>query len=501
MRKRFAAFISLLCVAMSLNFCLISCSGQSDDSANSSDGVSANSSQSDSEDGSEQFNVNYNVSYTPVYFDGKNVTNTVTKLGDGVNMVANRIPLNNSTVAIVHTIEIDLSKAEIHAGTISNKRSTWYPEIATPYSMMTAYENDSGKTVLATVNADFFGATCLNALVKDGCILKDGHTITTTADYEDTYLYTDLKADVPASAPMLFGVNGKGEAQIAPIVGYEGDVTSAEVKKKLVTSKLSYELIAKDKVYEVYENNTTQDVGTSVIFHTSSVAKRKFAAGSIVYKVDIEEDYTDMVILERTVLDAAESYKATAKEGYVVVDPSFTGDDAICGLEEGDSITIAVTSDDGTWNGYETILGCRQALVMDGEMAYTYKNGEKICTVTLENTNGAQSENVPRTAIGLKQDGTVVVFAVEALRYGSPSVIKDITEDDSYGLSLPQLADFMIYYGIETGANFDGGGSTQLIARRGADSEAEVVIRSSDTGSYTLAASRKVMNTLMVTTK
>lgn len=491
MKIRSTAIISFFCVVISLNFFLGSCSGRSDISENPA---------SDSER-REEFKADYNISYTPVYFDGKTVTNTVTNLGDGVNMIANRITLNDSSVAIVHTVEIDLKKAEIHAGTISDKRSGWYPETATPYSMMTAFETNSGKTVLATVNADFFGATCLNALVKDGCILKDGHTITTTTDYEDTYLYTDLNADVPASAPMLFGVNGKGEAQIAPVIRYEGDVTSAEVKKKLVTSKLSYELTAKDKTYNVYENNTTQNLENSIIFHTSSVSKRKFAAGSIVYKVDIKDNYTDMVILEKTVLESEASYKATASEGYVVVDPSFAGDETVCALETGDSITVAVTSDDGTWYGYETILGCRQALVMDGEMAYTYKNGEKICTVSLENTNGAQKENVPRTAVGVKKDGTVVVFAVEALRYGSPTVIKDIKEEDSYGLNLLQLADFMIYYGIETGANFDGGGSTQLIARQGADSEAEVVIRSSDTGSYTLAASRKVMNTLMVTTK
>ncbi len=367
--------------------------------------------------------------------------------------------------------------------------------------MMTAYEKDSGEKVLATVNADFFGATCLNALVKDGCILKDGHTITSTDDYEDSFLYTDSKADVPASAPMLFGVNGEGKAQIAPIVQYEGDVTSAEVKKKLVTSKLSYELTAQDKTYEIYENNASQDVENAVIFHTSPVSKRKFPEGSVVYKVDITDDYTDMSILEKTVLESSESYKATDSEGYIVVDPSFVGDESIRELNAGDSVTVQVTSDDGTWNGYETILGCRQALVMDGEMAYTYQNGEKICTVTLENSNGAQSENVPRTAVGLKEDGTLVVFAVESLRYGNSHVIGDIKEDDSYGLNLPQLADFMIYYGIETGANFDGGGSTQLIARQGADADPKVIIRSSDTGSYTLAASRKVMNTLMVTTK
>ncbi len=252
MRKKYAAFVSLLCAAMSLNFCLISCSGQPGDSASPGGSDSENSADNSS---GETLEVEYNTSYTPVYFDKESVTNAVTRLNDGVYMVANCVTLNNSTVAIIYTIEIDLSKAEIHAGTVDNKRSNWYPETATPYSMMTAYEKDSGEKVLATVNADFFGATCLNALVKDGCILKDGHTITSTDDYEDSFLYTDSKADVPASAPMLFGVNGEGKAQIAPIVQYEGDVTSAEVKKKLVTSKLSYELTAQDKTYEIYENN------------------------------------------------------------------------------------------------------------------------------------------------------------------------------------------------------------------------------------------------------
>lgn len=498
--KKKSAFVSFLCLTFCFGAFFSACQGGRDsvsDSVSSSDTASGTSS-----DGAEEsFEVVYNTDYAPVYFEGGSVTNTVTTLGEGVHMVANYVTLNNGNVAIVYAVEVDLSKADIRAGSYRNQRANWYPTTATPYSMMTAFEEESGKTVLATVNADFFGATCVNAFVKDGCILKDGHTITTTADYTDTFLYTDPKADVPASAPMLFGIDGEGEAQIAPIIQYEGDVTSAEVKRTLVTSKLTYKLIAGGDEYTVYENDTSQDVENAVIFQTSATQWRRYPAGSVVYRVDISDDYTDMQILEKTVLEESERYRATAEEGYVVVDPSFAGGGGIAGLEVGDTITVAVTSADGTWDGYETILGCRQALVMDGEMAYTYQGGQKICTVTLENLNGAQSENVPRTAVGLKADGTVVVFAVESLRYGSSDVVGEVPADASYGLNLPQLADFMIYYGIETGANFDGGGSTQLIAREGADAEPEVVIRSSDTGSYTLASSRPVMNTLMVTTK
>lgn len=499
MKKNFYGLYIALCIILSAVFCLSSCaeSGPSDPAESSPQ----ESSGLFPPEEAEPFDVKYNTAYSPIYFDASKVTNTVVHLGKGVNMVINRVPLNGSGVALIHAVEVDPKKAAIHAGSVDNKRATWYPETAMPYSMMTAFERDSGKTVIATVNADFFGATCVNAFVKDGCILKDGHSITTTNTYTDTFLYTDLKADVPASAPMLFGVNGSGKAQIAPMIKYTGDVTSAGVKRQIVTSKLSYKLFAKDREYEVYENNLGQNRMNSVIFHTSTLKIRKFAAGSVVYKVDIKDNYTDMLILDKTVLDADLSLKATPEEGYVAVDPAFNADDSIRQLEKGDKITVSVVSPDGLWDGFETILGCRQALVTDGEMAYTFRGEEKICTLSLENTNGAQSKNVPRTAVGIKKDGTVVIFAVESLRYGSKKVIKEIKEDDSYGLNLPQLADFMIYYGIETGANFDGGGSTQLIARRGATASPEVFVRSSDRGVYMPEASRKVMNTLMVTTR
>ena len=102
MRKKFAALVGLLCAAMSLNFCLSSCAGRPDDSKSSGDSVSEDSTPSEdsanSSGGSpETWGVEYNTSYTPVYFDGGSVTNTVTRLEDGVYMVANRVTLNNST--------------------------------------------------------------------------------------------------------------------------------------------------------------------------------------------------------------------------------------------------------------------------------------------------------------------------------------------------------------------------------------------------------------------
>ena len=57
----------------------------------------------------------------------------------------------------------------------------------------------------------------------------------------------------------------------------------------------------------------------------------------------------------------------------------------------------------------------------------------------------------------------------------------------------------MYYNNIKDGANFDGGGSTQLIVNKNGTNT--VIVRSSDTGSTELNNTRPVMNVIMVTEK
>ena len=145
--KKKSAFVSFLCLTFCFGAFFSACQGGRDsvsDSVSSSDTASGTSS-----DGAEEsFEVVYNTDYAPVYFEGGSVTNTVTTLGEGVHMVANYVTLNNGNVAIVYAVEVDLSKADIRAGSYRNQRANWYPTTATPYSMMTAFEEESGKTVL-----------------------------------------------------------------------------------------------------------------------------------------------------------------------------------------------------------------------------------------------------------------------------------------------------------------------------------------------------------------
>ena len=93
-------------------------------------------------------------------------------------------------------------------------------------------------------------------------------------------------------------------------------------------------------------------------------------------------------------------------------------------------------------------------------------------------------------------DGKVVIVSVEDIHYGGHS-------STCTGLTLTQLADFMRYFGCYDAANFDGGGSTQLIAREGYNGSGAFTVRtkSSDTNSTSVSSTRSVVNSILVTTK
>jgi exopolysaccharide biosynthesis protein len=141
-----------------------------------------------------------------------------------------------------------------------------------------------------------------------------------------------------------------------------------------------------------------------------------------------------------------------------------------------------VVSEDGLWNHYDTIIGARHSLIENGALAPT---------LSLELSNGA-SGRVPRTAVGVMSDGKVVIVSVEDLHYGKKA-------DVCTGMTITQLADFMRYFGCYDAANFDGGGSSQLVIN---DNGSYIVkTKSSDTASAAAESTRKVLNTIIVTSK
>lgn len=305
-------------------------------------------------------------------------------------------------------------------------------------------------------------------------IVKDAHLD------NGGYDYTNTNNDIPASMPMLFGVHDTF-AQVGPIVDNKS-------VKDTIQSKLVYHAKAISKTGEV-------------IYTWEDIQRNNFSA----------PDYARVNLITSTSRDAKAPGNATVytikphKEGYIAhgeitqIDQvtTLTNYPGLPGyirlivpenlststLTIGDFIAYYIGSEDGKWDYYQQILGARQELV---------HNGRVVNTVTLENTNGAQSTNIPRTAIGIKEDGRVALFAIESLYYGKNTA----KAGDTYGVNLPELAEIMRYYGCVNAGNFDGGGSTQMIiARDGID---EVVVRSSDYGTSNLVDGRAIVNSVLI---
>lgn len=414
-------------------------------------------------------------SFTPTLFDASSFsTDSSVMAGEGVQHISYSFNLNNTHKVIAHVMEIDLTKASIATNYSASK--------ACVADSITDFESTSDKKVIAGVNCDFFGgSSSINAYIKDQNIIKNGH------NDNGTYDYTDIASDVPCSMPLLFGISGS-TARIAPIV-------ENKTKEETIKAKYIYKILASSNgttytTTTTYSKNATRlRTGTNILMDNTTITT--LFEGTHIYKVkkDLSQGILTHGIIE-------ESYVQEEEIRFQNTDSDFFYITSTNGLSlnynVSDTIAITTGSSDSKWDGYTSVMGGRQALV---------ENGEISSTVTKENTNGAQYTNIPRTCVGIKPDGTVLLTAIESLRYNSN--LTTVLSSDSYGVNLPQLADFMRYLGCYDSVNFDGGGSTQLVTKTGINGEGDqaLSVRSSDYGTYNVTSCRHVYNTFLVTTK
>ncbi len=103
-------------------------------------------------------------------------------------------------------------------------------------------------------------------------------------------------------------------------------------------------------------------------------------------------------------------------------------------LSVGDTLTVSAAAADEGWNDVEYMIGALYQLVENGA----------VCT-------GLAAGAAPRTAIGQRADGTLVLYTIDGRQSGY-----------SIGASLTQVAQRMVELGCVTALSLDGGGSTTL---------------------------------------
>lgn len=138
--------------------------------------------------------------------------------------------------------------------------------------------------------------------------------------------------------------------------------------------------------------------------------------------------------------------------GYLLLSCSAAGPaDKLAGLREGDLLTLTLTCRDSRWEEVTYACGANIMLVEDGQVKSGLSTRRRACT-----------------ALGLREDGSVVMLAGDGRVKGS------------IGTSHALMAEKLVSMGCVTAVNLDGGGSTTLIARWPGTTERTVMNLPSD---------------------
>lgn len=147
------------------------------------------------------------------------------------------------------------------------------------------------------------------------------------------------------------------------------------------------------------------------------------------------------------------------------------GEAALSALLPGDQLTIQVRdlSNNGFSNVQQAVAGAEYYLVQNGQMnPGLYSRGD---------INSAH----PRTTIGIKADGTVVLHQADGRRKGYAIGLTDI-----------QTAEYMLQQGCVTAVRLDGGGSGTAIAQLPGDTSPTLLNRPSD------GSQRRISNAILL---
>ena len=128
--------------------------------------------------------------------------------------------------------------------------------------------------------------------------------------------------------------------------------------------------------------------------------------------------------------------------------------DALRNIPEGAEIVLDIAAADERWNDVQYAIGALYSLVENGAVV-----------------SGLPSGASPRTAVGQKEDGTLIFYTIDGRKTGH-----------SVGATLTQVGKRLIELGCVTAVCLDGGGSTTLTVTKPGDVAAGTINRPSEGG-------------------
>ncbi|MCJ8014636.1 phosphodiester glycosidase family protein [Paenibacillus sp. KQZ6P-2] len=297
-------------------------------------------------------------------------------------------------------------------------------------SKMASDADHEGNRVIAGINGDFYD---MSTGVPLGLFMGNGTILTSPPD--DWYAF-GIKED----GTTLYGPSPKLTRTLT-IGGKTSELSSIN------RTRGTNDLVLYTPDFDV--STMTNDLGDEVVLD--------------VVQGEVKSGQTLQLKVERIHNDKGNT---SIDQGKVVLSASGNQRNVLSGLKVGDDVTLSLNLE-GAWSDVTMAIGGSTLLVKDG----------------VAQPNGDPAAH-PRTAVGTKADGSVVLLEIDGRQPGF-----------SEGVTLAELGQIMQDMGVVNAINLDGGGSSTFIARMPGETERKLMNSPSDGGE------RKTANGLMLVNK
>lgn len=205
------------------------------------------------------------------------------------------------------------------------------------------------------------------------------------------------------------------------------------------------------------------------LFSTSTKSQKESL--EVVIKLDDPEAYAELGKSLTGVISAIHpgTKNTPIEKGHLVISVCETSvmRPEYSNIAVGDKIEISFTCAEG-WENIVSAIGGSDVFIKDGQIDRSVINESSEKTAN------------PRTAVGVRADGTVILF------------VADGRQDISYGFRLVSLAETLLSFGCVYAINLDGGGSSTAVVKFPGQDNAVIVNSPSD------KSERSVSNALLL---
>ncbi len=288
---------------------------------------------------------------------------------------------------------------------------------------ITDWASEQGLNVYAAINADFFYSTLK---MPQGCVIEDGRYI----------------SDINGDNVLAFGPNGAYACE-------KPEITMTMTTAGGETVKVDHLNKVRNSPGGIFLYDSAYHPESTQTYRDGWAVRLKIMSGSLTASGRMRLRVVEVI---------PETLDCEIGEGYMVLTARSDSDyaDVYKKFSVGETVTLDTACSDTRLSRAVWATGCGDLLAINGRLT-----DEESWDKDIE-------DNHPRTAIGIKPDGSVIACVIDGR-----------SASYSNGVTLEELANELLYRGCETVVNLDGGGSSAMSVRMPGSEKCAVINRPS----------------------